>query len=203
MLVISGQSVCVVELGFPKFQSRNRDACHFRHRPPDLICELHRIVSISQSRCLSFQEVTSGASALHGPFQSRNRDACHFRSDQRSGRMRCASFNLAIEMLVISGDKKMRVVEVHDASFNLAIEMLVISGQAIIPRPTTSNVVSISQSRCLSFQVSMNYRIPISAPSFQSRNRDACHFRLRRYRVASIIGFCFNLAIEMLVISGI
>ena len=38
---------------------------------------------------------------------------------------------------------------------------------------------------------------------FQSRNRDACHFRLERFRLTQRILTRFNLAIEMLVISGL
>ena len=60
--------------------------------------------------------------------------------------------------------------------FNLAIEMLVILG--------------LSQART-----------GLDMGKFQSRNRDACHFRsLSREKPAARI--CFNLAIEMLVILG-
>ena len=86
-------------------------------------------------------------------FQSRNRDAYHFRTDRvrRRGRI-YHRFNLAIEMLIISGTKPK-------------------------PQERAERAVSISQSRCLSFQV--------------DRRRPNLR-RLRR----------FNLAIEMLIISG-
>ena len=62
-------------------------------------------------------------------FQSRNRDACHFRLLPTIGH-RCPRqcFNLAIEMLVISGRASPDTVARGQGSFNLAIEMLVISG---------------------------------------------------------------------------
>ena len=61
-------------------------------------------------------------------------------------------FNLAIEMLVISGQWTEVILD-GLACFNLAIEMLVISGQLMLARCTGDAVL------------------------FQSRNRDACHFR--------------------------
>ena len=64
-----------------------------------------------------------------------------------------------------------------DDSFNLAIEMLVISGHI------SPSFVSI-------------------CASFQSRNRDACHFRLCHQLGLGDDAYRFNLAIEMLVISG-
>ena len=60
------------------FQSRNRDACHFR-----------------------FMMHGSGWAGLS--FQSRNRDACHFRLEKCLQYTAGFRFNLAIEMLVISG----------------------------------------------------------------------------------------------------
>ena len=114
---------------------------------------LPRYVSISQSRCLSFQVYLS-ATALDSHvsfnlaiemlvisgrkvpfigfvdmmFQSRNRDACHFRFLMRTDRLVYQSFNLAIEMLVISGCVSPPDIARVGIGFNLAIEMLVISG---------------------------------------------------------------------------
>ena len=112
-------------------------------------------VSISQSRCLSFQvrrciAITFGITC----------------------------FNLAIEMLIISGPNN--IVEPCGPwkCFNLAIEMLIISGAARRWRCSGALAVSISQSRCLSFQATS--RRVLSRPPwnvFQSRNRDAYHFR--------------------------
>ena len=70
-------------------------------------------------------------------------------------------FNLAIEMLVISGSADVSESGGFRLCFNLAIEMLVISGQK--PR--------FRDGFC----------------SFQSRNRDACHFR--------VIGFSAKLGV--------
>ena len=64
------------------------------------------VVSISQSRCLSFQ------GAFHVTMTTEFR-----------------SFNLAIEMLVISGHAVPAAAHCHNRGFNLAIEMLVISGE--------------------------------------------------------------------------
>ena len=113
-------------------------------------------VSISQSRCLSFQDERRNANSVRGiAFQSRNRDACHFRSGQIAQiPFPLFSFNLAIEMLVISGQIKRLLLFRLRFRFNLAIEMLVISGRHT---PTCSS--------------------PPSPYPFQSRNRDACHFR--------------------------
>ena len=80
-------------------------------------------------------------------------------------------------MLVISGQLETPPHHVH-YGFNLAIEMLVISGWANQSFELPAYVVSISQSRCLSFQV------------------------LPKPALASAAFTSFNLAIEMLVISG-
>ena len=71
----------------------------------------------------------------------------------RSYASRLVCFNLAIEMLVISGIKISGDTQTAGAGFNLAIEMLVISGYALGARHRRRHtLVSISQSRCLSFQ---------------------------------------------------
>ena len=87
-------------------------------------------------------------------------------------------FNLAIEMLVISGWCTELLCWTGNSSFNLAIEMLVISGL---------------QSTAGSVRATV---------AFQSRNRDACHFRIGQQYVEQFSIPRFNLAIEMLVISG-
>ena len=138
----------------PTFQSRNRDAYHFRTHRATAAALPERKVSISQSRCLSFQGYRS--------------------------RVTCtpACFNLAIEMLIISGKTLPLLVRLYwrvsisqsrclsfqvpnhtptggrhrSSCFNLAIEMLIISGKCEQPVIMQNNV-SISQSRCLSFQV--------------------------------------------------
>ena len=112
------------------FQSRNRDAFHFRLP-----------VTASAERSVWFQsrnrdafhfrisQACDGSCGIRGEFQSRNRDAFHFRSSLR------------------------QTMNPTDFSFNLAIEMLFISG---------SNAGVSHDTGLL----------------FQSRNRDAFHFRL-------------------------
>ena len=159
------------------FQSRNRDAFHFRsgaataawtspssfnlaiemlfisgHLTAYRFCSVRR-VSISQSRCFSFQVTRRCWRCALSLFQSRNRDAFHFRFGHTCiGVGVCQSFNLAIEMLFISGNSP-REMPVVSRCFNLAIEMLFISG---------------------------NYchrQSEYDDSRFQSRNRDAFHFR--------------------------
>ena len=62
-------------------------------------------------------------------------------------------FNLVIEMLVISGSRHASSSKSEPLGFNLVIEMLVISGNSIPNCPKNAST------------------------AFQSRNRDACHFR--------------------------
>ena len=109
--------------------------------------------------------------------------------------------------------------------------MLVISGPRFLNRETPpSIIVSISQSRCLSFQGlatlaarretlkmfqsrnrdAFHFRfshmilIAIAIHLFQSRNRDAFHFRSSAFgKMSCLLAFCFNLVIEMLFISGV
>ena len=139
------------------------------------------IVSISQSRCLSFQVVNLEA--------------------EIAGIM--ASFNLAIEMLVISGKP-------YRSLWDLTTEFQSRNRDACHFRAGRDwhcarhgNWVSISQSRCLSFQVTDDTVAALHGELlFQSRNRDACHFRRKMTTFGCGLPFRFNLAIEMLVISG-
>ena len=93
-------------------------------------------------------------------FQSRNRDAYHFRSKRSTARQPSSSFNLAIEMLIISGHREPQTIFCWN-SFNLAIEMLIISGQTFGQSSRAAH------------------------PEFQSRNRDAYHFRAMSLRVGN------------------
>ena len=145
---------------------------------PDADFGTIRLVSISQSRCLSFQvrRIWKGWKTTV-QFQSRNRDACHFRERFRPGNPLPSGFNLAIEMLVISGAR----------------------GEA---RNEAAVVVSISQSRCLSFQVARLNR-QRTACVYVSISQSRClSFQVALPAHASGLPGCFNLAIEMLVISG-
>ena len=137
------------------FQSRHRDACHFR-------------------------QIDDSIRRNTPKFQSRNRDAFHFRVLPRvntNHRLHC--FNLAIEMLFISGPtKRIQHYLTAIASFNLAIEMLFMSGACAPRRCGGTTDVSISQSRCFSFQVSNpDERHSRHGRLFQSRNREAFHVR--------------------------
>ena len=92
--------------------------------------------------------------SLPESFQSRNRDAFHFRlsCSRLIPLIHHLSFNLVIEMLFISG-KDCSVPEALSACFNLVIEMLFISGGTAAPPAAVRT-------------------------TFQSRNRDAFHFRM-------------------------
>ena len=114
-------------------------------------------VSISQSRCFSFQGFQ---------FQSTSRRVCGL------------SFNLAIEMLFISGPRH------------------------ALQRQRRTNV-SISQSRCFSFQAKRNGNCGNGAGSGFNLAIEMLFISGRRIRIP--VGGrwrSFNLAIEMLFISG-
>ena len=135
-------------------------------------------VSISQSRCFSFQEEEAeintllndcfnlaiemlfmsgitpsnlSARAVHS-FQSRNRDAFQFRTQQIK----------IIKNNPIVSISQSRCFSVQDAKFIRLI---------------ASVVVSISQSRCFSVQVKVSAMFAVAGLTFQSRNRDAFHVR--------------------------
>ena len=138
-------------------------------------------VSISQSRCLSFQVIGEVRGSLITPHVSISQSRCL--SFQVKGVTQALPnvvirFNLAIEMLIISGCRH-HLTGRLSPRFNLAIEMLIISGQ--------ETEAVFEGERHL----------------FQSRNRDAYHFRQGCLRVSSTAQPSFNLAIEMLIISGV
>ena len=124
--------------------------------------------------------------------------------------LKVSCFNLAIEMLFISGDKDAWIpvdtlhvsisqsrcfsfqVEEHPisinsvVSFNLAIEMLFISGLMILKIYNPQETVKF-QSRnrdAFHFRSSAGYLKSESQCEFQSRNRDAFHFRRLAFRIA-------------------
>ena len=137
-----------------RFQSRNRDACHFRNCEQFCQCGRYPEVSISQSRCLSFQ-------------------------DRRAGRcwMPCFRFNLAIEMLVISG--RSQHVEAaaasefqsrnRDACHFRTLKVLDTAPDAVMFQSRNRDACHFRRGQSL-----VTYTL---AHAFQSRNRDACHFR--------------------------
>ena len=186
------------------FQSRNRDAFHFKCGAIGLDTHRWSAVSISESRCFSFQ--VCGGSGL----------VCD-----------SSSFNLGIEMLFISSRTCNSYLHSPHTGFNLGIEMLFISSnerlrwryvcsakfqsrnrdafrfknQGYLKHESYTVPVSISESRCFSFQVrlcvvsrgpiiSFNLGIEMlfvssaisrafipSISQFQSRNRDAFRFK--------------------------
>ena len=185
------------------FQSRNRDSCHFRLRTT-LSTPHSQPVSISQSRFLSFQVAKrayrSGGKRLW--FQSRNRDSCHFRGNLHIGRRICLqSFNLAIEILVISGTASASPAPQVFTCFNLAIEILVISGLSRTLRdiPLSRFNLAIEILVISGAVLALQQTLP---DGFQSRNRDSCHFRRTPLDSTRHTHNRFNLAIEILVISG-
>ena len=154
MLFISGIRSEPYSKKLPKFQSRNRDAFHFRVGAPF-------VLGVSPSS-----------------FQSRNRDAFHFRSATKSSTWNPFGFNLAIEMLFISGKilRRDRHSKTHlfQSRNRDAFHFRVPPSAA---GTAASSYVSISQSRCFSFQ------------------GKSCN-------ISSTPFLRFNLAIEMLFISG-
>ena len=160
------------------FQSRNREAFHFRRNRH--VCNRHRMyVSISQSRGFSFQGIRT----------------------RHSHTILRWSFNLAIERLFISGGNRTCIVLSVQRRFNLAIERLFISGATAPMHGVRRCRVSISQSRGFSFQ-DKRATEGIFGESFQSRNREAFHFRNPCRLLFPIPTRSFNLAIERLFISG-
>ena len=154
MLIISGhKGGFYVHRTVEQFQSRNRDAYHFR-RVLTTSPSTNRMVSISQSRCLSFQDALSVCGVMSA-------------IDVSISQSRCLSFQGRIYAARQAGEVR----------FNLAIEMLIISGHATEDKRKPSQ-------------------------QFQSRNRDAYHFRQDREARPNRHARGFNLAIEMLIISG-
>ena len=90
------------------------------------------------------------------------------------------SFNLAIERLFISGDR--RILRSRHLIFVSISQSRCFSFQEKeeLVKAFVDNVVSISQSRCFSFQGTGGSCGPATLYSFQSRNRDAFHFRKKR-----------------------
>ena len=139
-------------------------------------------VSISEPRCFSFQVTRFSHVAIASfTFQSRNRDAFRFKPVYRSWCFHyyqsfnlgiemlfvsssqihlhrlwhnCRRFNLGIEMLFISRTPG-RMPTGHSLtanSFNLGIEMLFVSRRRCRHQYPCDRLVSISESRCFSFQ---------------------------------------------------
>ena len=187
------------------FQSRNRDTSRFNSQR-NVQCRKCWCVSISQSRYFSFQP----------------------RGNPMKYYTPLLSFNLAIEILLVSTQTHWKSGRIVEYCFNLAIEILLVSTRIRrIPREIRTGV-SISQSRYFSFQLCMwicyrerpnvfqsrnrdtsrfneSPRVPPIARvrlRFQSRNRDTSRFNSRNFtEIANLSIFSFNLAIEILLVS--
>ena len=86
--------------------------------------------------------------------------------------------------------------------FNLAIEILVISGHRYIYVNVSDAILFQSRNRDSCHFRFVEIGFTPAKVMFQSRNRDSCHFRISgAYRPKLSIS-SFNLAIEILVISG-
>ena len=137
-----------------------------------------QIVSISQSRCLSFQAISCSRLFHARQCVSISQSRClSFQGKNHYGMLNAIyRFNLAIEMLIISGTTEPSVTKSKGTGFNLAIEMLIISGR--------NRRMSRRKSVCFNLAIEMLIISGIQPSSstftsftFQSRNRDAYHFR--------------------------
>ena len=162
-------------------------------------------VSISQSRCFSFQLATSQPRINAGScqaFQSRNRDAFLFNEvlNTLAEHLTNSGFNLAIEMLFFSTESGELDQQVI-VGFNLAIEMLFFSTfEYRFSRRTIPPLVSISQSRCFSFQLNVYCKGCIDCVVSISQSR-CFSFQPTHTTQTILFSSRFNLAIEMLFFS--
>ena len=125
--------------------------------PLGTVVEIIRSVSISESRCFSFQEILIGPLALPLCIVSISESRCF--SFQVEGADTEAQlevcFNLGIEMLFVSSAEQTRRFgqKSFQTRFNLGIEMLFVSRSNTYSADNSYYHVSISESRCFSFQV--------------------------------------------------
>ena len=189
------------------------------------------LVSISESRCFSFQGKSLNPLSVWLRIVSISESRCF--SFQARERVKhdvalIRGFNLGIEMLFVSRFLEFRSASVEFRRFNLGIEMLFVSSSTspLVPfarlycvfqsrnrdafrfkcstslpvvciyaafqsrnrdafrfkamiqeRSPQVHHVSISESRCFSFQVNSDKILPSRFSEFQSRNRDAFRFK--------------------------
>ena len=105
-------------------------------------------------------------------------------------------------MLVISGIQPGVPAYQQVLRFNLAIEMLVISGAERELSRLAEQIVSISQSRCLSFQESSALYASRWTRSVSISQSRCLSFQVQDRGMGTVCPARFNLAIEMLIISG-
>ena len=119
------------------------------------------IVSISESRCFSFQGNNNPDFTTANYFVSISESRCF--SFQENGKPNCP--RIAVSKLIVFQSRNRdafrfkNASRVHDEAVNLA--------------------VSISESRCFSFQVITGRCDRCDVVGFQSRNRDAFRFKYR------------------------
>ena len=204
MLFVSSYRWCGDNNPYRRFQSRNRDAFRFKFSNPIRSRRSKILVSISESRCFSFQAtgrvghtpclatrfnlgiemlfVSSPLrvfqNRLHVLFQSRNRDAFRFKPTR--GKSTPLNF-MPFQSRNRDAFRFKRIVKVVVVSisrcFNLGIEMLFVSSKPRSLQSTRKHLM------------------------FQSRNRDAFRFKLLTTRQRFNALASFNLGIEMLFVS--
>ena len=111
-------------------------------------------------------------------FQSRNRGSFDFKIPEHGTNPRgCSSFNLVIEVLLISSRFRHRLLFREGVRFNLVIEVLLISR---LPRHVRRNLFRKFQSRnrgSFDFKRRANFAVPSEYQEFQSRNRGSFDFK--------------------------
>ena len=174
------QNADLVRFSQFRFQSRNRDAFHFKsadHSLPSLVS--HPFQSRNRDAFHFKWKRRCDSKRITSRFQSRNRDAFHFkpitdcvsvnRCQVSISESRCFSF----QVRPVIGATKNTI----EACFNLGIEMLFISRLDMTITELIAFLVSISESRCFSFQAASVAQTNANKDMFQSRNRDAFHFK--------------------------
>ena len=112
------------------FQSRNREAFHFRRGGFIIALQVVACFNLVIERLFISGFLSIQPFRIILMFQSRNREAFHFRNWPRGLRpVRSVSrFNLVIERLFISGKSAVQDRGANVSGFNLVIERLFISG---------------------------------------------------------------------------
>ena len=168
-----------------KFQSRNRGSFDFKHKGGVFRCYLQDQFQSRNRGSFDFKRTAFG----HGDpneqrvFRSRNRGSFGFKckpSGTPTTPSNSSGFNLAIEVLLISSIQKS-------------------SGESFLAK-----VLFQSRNRdSFNFKLLITFPISTCLVLFQSRNRDSFNFKpIRRSVALTRLIECFNLAIEILLISS-
>ena len=133
--------------------------------------------------CILYNAVLWKCGRLMGRFQSRNRDAFHFKCiDGIRWRWFGRSFNLGIEMLFVSSELEKLVDDGLIQFQSRNRDAFRFKAKWIEEKYLSLALVSISESRCFSFQVCSCCVIIRLTYLFQSRNRDAFRFKCNGFR---------------------